>query len=86
MTTTTFDTLTFVKKLKSAGVDEKQAEIQAEVLNNALSDFQQKELATKQDIGLIRKDLAEMETRITRTILTAMLGMTAIFAAIVKLF
>jgi len=89
MTTTTFDTLTFVKKLKSAGVDEKQAEIQAEVLNNALSDFQQKELATKQDIGLIRKDLkisiAETKVEIIKWVAGMLVAQAAVIAAIVKL-
>ena len=66
--------------LKAAGAPEEKAKSAAQAI------FAKEEVATKQDIGLIRKDLAEMETRITRTILTAMLGMTAIFAAIVKLF
>ncbi|MEO5334158.1 MAG: hypothetical protein H7839_19265 [Magnetococcus sp. YQC-5] len=47
-------------------------------------------LATKEDFltlkSELKTDILEMEVRITRTILTAMISMTAIFAAIVKLF
>ena len=53
MATVTFDTLAFVKQLKSAGFSEMQAEIQAKAINQALSDFQTthlSELATRADL------------------------------------
>ncbi len=59
--------------LKIAGVPEDKARSAASVV------APKEELVTK-------KDLAELETKLIRTILTAMIGMTAIFAAIVKLF
>lgn len=52
-----FDTLTYTKKLREAGVPEKQAEVQAETL----SDFIESDLATK-------KDLKELEVSLKRDI------------------
>ncbi|MBF0339532.1 MAG: DUF1640 domain-containing protein [Magnetococcales bacterium] len=51
-----FDTLKFVKTLKAAGVEEKQAEAFSEAIRD-VQDSQLKELATK-------GDLRELETRI----------------------
>lgn len=48
-----FDTLSYTKKLREAGVPEKQAEVQAEAIAEALSG----QLATKSDVELLRKDL-----------------------------
>lgn len=57
MTTITFDTLSYAKKLKSAGVPEQQAEIQAE----AISEIIDEKIATKKDLlaleGNIKKDM-----------------------------
>ena len=53
----TFDTLAYAKKLKAAGVDEKQAEVQAEALAEIIED----KLATKQD-------LQELELRLSHKI------------------
>jgi hypothetical protein len=59
MATVTFDTLKFANRLKAAGVPEKQAEAEAEVLAVSL-----KELATKGDLKLLeaslRQQMAEM--------------------------
>lgn len=57
MTTISFDTLAYTKKLKAAGVPEKQAEIQAETFAEIIEE----RLATKQDIELIRRDMKELE-------------------------
>ncbi len=76
------NTLTFARKLKSAGFNEQQAELQAEAINEALMDFQDKrleELATKGDlkteIGMLRAELsaeiselrAELSAEISRS-------------------
>ena len=69
MTTITFDTLAYVKTLREAGVEEKQAEAQAAalaaVLKSGVTD-----LATKQDIDLLRADLkrdaAELKAELIR--------------------
>ena len=57
MTTTVFDTLQYAKKLKDAGVPEKQAEVQAEALKE-IEQSRLNELATKQDLALVRQDFA----------------------------
>jgi hypothetical protein len=63
MATVTFDTLKFANRLKAAGVPEKQAEAEAEVLAEVLA-VSLKELATKGDLKLLeaslRQQMAEM--------------------------
>ena len=54
---TTFDTLTYSKKLREAGFSERQAE--------ALRAVVDENLATKHDIELLRRDMREIENRIT---------------------
>jgi hypothetical protein len=56
MTTITFDTLKFANKLKAAGVSDKQAEAEAEVLAEAL-EVNMKELATKADLNIAVKEI-----------------------------
>ena len=69
MTTITFDTLAYVKTLREAGVDEKQAEAQAAALATVLKSGVT-DLATKQDMELLRvelkKDLAETKAELIR--------------------
>jgi len=55
--TIAFDTLAYVKKLKAAGVPEKQAEVQAETFAEIIED----RIATKHDILLLKQDLKELE-------------------------
>jgi len=50
---TIFDTLQYVKKLKEAGVPEKQAEVQAEALHEIIDE----RLATKEDLKLLEERL-----------------------------
>lgn len=85
MTSTTFDTLMYAKKLREAGFSEKQAEIQAEALKEIIQD----NLATKQDISDLRKDLLQIEERLMYR-LTIRLGLmlvtaVTVLAAIIKL-
>ena len=63
MTTLTFDTLKFANKLKAAGILPEHAEAEAEALAEIL-DINLKELATKQDLVLVKKDLHEVELRL----------------------
>ena len=60
-----FDTLKYAKRLKDAGVPEKQAEAEAEALEVNL-----KELATKDDLtreaALLRRDMNELEVSLKR--------------------
>jgi len=57
-----FDTHAYVKKLVTAGVSERQAEVQAEALSNLL----ESNLATKRDIAEIKRDMTAMETSLKR--------------------
>lgn len=70
MTAMTFDTLAYVKTLRDAGVEEKQAEAQATALAAVLKSGAG-DLATKQDMELLRlelkKDLAETHRAIADT-------------------
>lgn len=56
MTTITFDTLAYVKKLREAGIDEKQAEAQAVALAAVLKETSG-ELATKQDVDRLSEQI-----------------------------
>ena len=61
MATITFDTHAYIKKLKAVGVTEEQAEVQAETLAGLIGD----QLATKQGIELLRRDMKEVEIKIS---------------------
>jgi hypothetical protein len=81
MSTITFDTLNFAKKLKEAGFSDQQAEIQAQALVQALAEHherQKEELATK-------RDLAEAKSDIVKWVAGLLLAQAAIIAALVKL-
>jgi predicted phage-related endonuclease len=62
MSAITFDTLAYTKKLKAAGVPEKQAEVQAETFAEIIEE----RIATKHDIELPRRDMKEMEIELKR--------------------
>ena len=81
MTTITFDTLAYVKALREAGVEEKQAEAQATALVAVLKSGST-DLATQRDIESLRadfkrdievlraevkRDIAEVNQRIAET-------------------
>ncbi len=74
MTTTAFDTLKYSKKLKAAGVPEKQAEVQAEVMAELIDE----RLITKHD-------LKELEYRLTIRLGSMMVVAVAGIAALVKI-
>ena len=56
MSTITFDTLAYVKKLREAGIEEKQAEAQAVALAAVLKETSG-ELVTKQDIDRLSEQV-----------------------------
>lgn len=64
ISTITFDTLAYVKKLKAAGVPETQAEVQAETFAEIIED----RIATKHDIFMLKQDLKELELTLKRDI------------------
>ena len=59
MTTVTFDTLAYVKTLRDAGIEEKQAEAQATALANVLKGHDES-VATKSDIHDLKRDMELM--------------------------
>lgn len=60
MSSLIFDTHNFVKKLTTAGMPEAQAEILASEQANLIDN----RLATKQDIALLKEDIASLENNI----------------------
>lgn len=80
-----FDTLAYANKLKSAGVPEKQAEIQAEALAQVIDDT----LATKQDLQAFEERLANrliaLEQRLTIRVGAMLAASIVIVASLVKL-
>ena len=70
-----FDTLQYANKLKEAGVSEKQAEVNAE----AIAEIVNSKLATK-------RDLKELELRMTVKLGSIMIGGMGILVVFMKLF
>ena len=82
MATITFDTLKCVRKLKDAGVPENQAEAISEAFKDAQGEA---ELATKHDIDDVRRDMRELEQRLTIRLGAMMAFLIGIVAVLVKL-
>ena len=84
-TSLTFDTLAYVKKLKSAGVPEEQAEVHAE----AFAEILEERIATKQDLkGLeltLRHELSNTKSEIVKWVAGMLVAQAAIVATLVKL-
>ena len=80
--TVTFDTHAFVKRFRSAGFTEEQAEIQVKAISEAM---EAKELATKRDL---REGLQNLELRLIKWIVGTALGtigiMITAFLAIIR--
>jgi hypothetical protein len=92
MATVTFDTLKFANRLKAAGVPEKQAEAEAEVLAEVLA-ISLKELATKGDLKLLeaslrqqmaemRQQMAEMKTGLIKWVVGIALAQISLLVGI----
>ncbi len=83
--TLTFDTLAYVKRLRSAGVTEEQAEIHAE----ALAEILEERIATKQDLKelelALKHDLANIKSEIIKWVEGMLVAQAAIVATLVKL-
>jgi tRNA U38,U39,U40 pseudouridine synthase TruA len=97
MSTLTFDTYAFIRKLKESGISEEQARAQVEALSTAFEQFQGEshftDLATKHDfrelelkIELVRaelkRDLAETKAELIRWIVGAGFLQTALITAL----
>lgn len=86
MTTITFDTHGFVKRLKSVGFTEEQAEVFAEQQVSLIED----KLTTKQDLveieANLRRDMKELEYRLIIKMGSLMAVQVGLIAALIKLF
>ena len=91
----TFDTLAYAKRLREAGFTEPQAEAQAAALAEVLKSGTG-ELATRQDIADLKRDLKEVELSLRREIeamkaellkwvIGLLLAQVALIAALVKI-
>ena len=85
-----FDTLSYARRLKDAGVGETQAEAHAEAVRDAITQG----VATKADIARLedkmatRTDVAKLETRIAElkvTLLLAIVGVGGVVVAAIAL-
>ena len=85
MATIAFDTLAYAKRLKEAGVPERQAEVQAE----AMADLVEERLVTKRDLKdseeRISNRMSELEYRLTVRLGSMIVVAVSILAALVKL-
>jgi hypothetical protein len=85
MSTITFDTHSFVKKLKAVGFSEEQAEVFASEQARLIED----NLATKKDLveleNNLQRDLRELEYRIIIKLGGLMAASIAVVATLVKL-
>jgi hypothetical protein len=84
MSTITFDTLKFVKTLKSAGFDDKQAEALAEAQAVAIDSASDLRLATKDDIQKINDKLNALSSDLRMIHITLGLLVVAVLIPTIK--
>jgi len=82
MAAITFDTHKFIRKLRTAGLEEAQAEAFADAFTEAQSEA---DFATKRDIDDVRRDLRELEQRLIIKLGAMLTVAIGIVAALVKL-
>ena len=81
MASAIFDTHAFVKRLTAAGMPVEQAEILADEHARMLGE----QLATKQDVALLRTDIERLKDQLTIRLGAMLAAAVAIIAALVKL-
>ena len=78
MTTLAFDTLKAVKALRAAGFDDAQAEALTEQIGVAVGE----NVATKNDVALVRSDVEKLELRMTIKMYAAVAGGVGLIKAL----
>jgi hypothetical protein len=78
MSTITFDTHAYIKKLKAVGVPEEQAEVQAQAIADLVTD----RLVTKDDL---ERGLKELEYRLVIRLGSMIVVAIGVIATLVKL-
>ena len=71
MTTKIFNTLNYTNRMMKVGFTREQAEEQAEAINEIISN----DLATKQDILMLKRDIKELELKLFNKLILTMGGM-----------
>ena len=86
MTTITFDTHDYIKRLKAAGFDDTQAEALSDAQKKSLSETLHMSIATKGDINRLEKELTEIKAE--QKLMRWMMGfvLAGIAALILKSF
>ncbi len=82
MSSITFDTMKFVDTLRDAGVPEAQAKAEAKAVNEAIASAVDMTLATKNDINLVRSDIAASKLEMIKWIVVLIVGQTALLITI----
>ncbi len=70
MSMVAFDTLKLSRRLREAGMPTEQAEAVAEAEAEAFGDFVQSHLATKNDVGELRLEIAEWRAELKQDVAT----------------
>ena len=78
MTTLAFDTLKAAKALRAAGFDDAQAEAVTEQISVAVGE----NVATKNDVALVRSDMEKLELRMTIKMYAAVAGGVGLIKAL----
>ena len=88
MSTITFDTIKYADKLEAAGFTPAQAKAEAQALAEVMSTGTQ-ELATKDDIAILRSEIrtqkAEIMGEIYKALLIQTFAIAGLIAALIKL-
>lgn len=90
MTAIAFDTLAYSKKLRAAGMPVEQADAFTRALQDAIRPVDTWELASRQDLVILRKDLVEEMARqrgeLIKWVAGAVLAQTALLVGVIALF
>lgn len=86
-----FSAVEYIQKLRKAEFTEAQAEVVAEIIelqaqnisdyNNRLTQFENKDLATKGDISLVRSEVRESELRLQNSLKSLEIKLMALYGA-----
>ena len=95
MTTATFDTLVYARRLRDAGIPESQADAQAAALAEALrqnageivtrGDLKELELKLEARFADVRRDMEAMKSDLLKWVIGLFIAQVGLFAALVKL-
>ena len=84
MAIVSFDTLAYSNRLQKSGIPKEQADAMAQANSEAFKDMvTTQQLATKQDIALLKHDISETKHEILKWMVTAMIAQTALLVGII---